>query len=418
MPYLPLPRLPPDLVILSLRGTGLLLKLGLAVFIAHYMGMASVAHYGYIAAAAAILPIAFGFGMIQDLGRQLVTSGLPAVAPALRCYWRCLVALYLAAALVLAMLPSSAFELPPAHLALAVAILLLEHLNNDAYFIIGSQQRPLLANLQTFIRAAGWIAAYLPLAVLFPALRSTPVLMGFWLGGLCLAWGVFLVSCPGYRSLDARHPSKRCLIDLRGRFRRNMTLYLGEAANASAVHVDRYVVGLALGHVAAGVYVLFSSVATGIYTLVNTAVMQVARPQLVAHHAGAQRAQFRRVHASALRRTVLLGAGIALMAAATLHLALPHFDQPQLALHEPTLHVLLLATILRAASDMQGYVFYTQRLDRLFLYTALFTVTFYLAASAVLLPLAGLVGAAAAVACAFAATLVLRSGLAHPRAMQ
>jgi hypothetical protein len=399
MPYLPLPRLPPDLVILSLRGTGLLLKLGLAVFIAHYMGMASVAHYGYIAAAAAILPIAFGFGMIQDLGRQLVTSGLPAIAPALRCYWRCLVALYLAAALVLVMLPSRAFELPPAHLALAVAILLLEHLNNDAYFIIGSQQRPLLA-------------------VLFPALRSTPVLMGFWLGGLCLAWSVFLVSCPGYRSLGARHPSERCLIDLRGRFRRNMTLYLGEAANASAVHVDRYVVGLALGHVAAGVYVLFSSVATGIYTLVNTAVMQVARPQLVAHHAGTQRAQFRRVHASALRRTVLLGAGIALMAAATLHLALPHFDQPQLALHEPTLHVLLLATILRAASDMQGYVFYTQRLDRLFLYTALFTVTFYLAASAVLLPLAGLVGAAAAVACAFAATLVLRSGLVHPRAMQ
>ncbi|MNM50019.1 hypothetical protein D3C81_610400 [compost metagenome] len=410
MPHFSMPRLRPDVAILLLRAAGLFLKLGLTVFIARYMGMTSVAHYGYIAAAAAILPIALGFGMIQDLGRQLVTNGLLAIIPTLRCYWRCVCALYLVAALLLAACLPAGFELRPLHVVLATVILVLEHLNNDAYFILSNLRRPLFSNLQMFVRAAGWIAVYIPAAFLFSPLRSTTALLLFWLGGLFAAWCMFLASCPAYRQHEARL-QPHCLADMRQRLGRNTTLYLGEAANASAVHIDRYVVGLAMGHVAAGIYVLFSSVATGIYTLVNTTVMHVARPVLIAHHAGGRHFHFRQVHARALRRTALLGATIALLVAVAVHAALPLLGRPDIAMQESTLHILLLATVIRAISDMQGYVFYTQRLDRLFLYTALFTVATYLAASALLLPLAGLAGAAAAVACAFTATLGLRSCL-------
>jgi len=399
------------MVIMVLRAIALASKFVLTLFVAKYLGVEAIGHYGYVAGAAAILPVAFGFGFMQELSRTLVISGISSIIAPLSAYWIFVTLAYVCVtACVTAAVYGFVAAVPSATVMLVGGVLLLEHLNNDAFFIISNLKRPIFANFQVFLRAALWILVYMPAAWAFPSLRTIDALLAFWLVGITGSWALFLTSC----LRPACRIASQTSIPTTGMIRRVWllkTIYAGELVNALGVYLDRYLIGGLLGAKAAGIYVLFASIGLGIYNLVNTSIMQVFRPYLIEHHSKQDDALFARAHGECMKKSLLSAVILSLGCATAFHFCEPYLGQPELAGHETILWILLVGGVLRVASDVQGYVFYTRRQDRLFLRTAIVAVIASTCLLMALVPMFGLYGGVLAFLGAYTTAFLVRTYL-------
>lgn len=398
------------MVIMVLRAMALASKFLLTLFVAKYLGIEAVGHYGYVVGAAAILPIALGFGFMQELSRRLVIDGISSIVAPLSAYWL-FVALAYTGATAAATATAYWFGgvVSPLTAVLVGGVLFLEHLNNDAFFIISNLKKPVFANFQVFLRAASWILVYMLAAWVLPSLRTIDALLAFWLAGVTASFAVFAIRC-----LKRSMPAVASLAPERGMIRQIWqlrTVYAGELVNALGVYLDRYLIGGMLGSKAAGVYVVFASIGLGIYNLVNTSVMQVLRPYLIEHHSKRDDVLFAQAHRECMKKSLLSVAILSVGCATVFHFGGRYLSQPELTEHEPILWVLLVGGVVRIASDVQGYVFYTRRQDRLFLGTAIMTVIALATLLAVLVPGLGLLGGVLSFTGAYAATFLIRTYL-------
>jgi O-antigen/teichoic acid export membrane protein len=399
------------LLIMALRGSALVSKFALTLFIAKYLGIEAVGYYGYLAGAAAILPLVLGFGLMQEFGRRLVVEGLPAIRLPLLTYWQIVVIVYAAVtALSIPVSQALGLGLKPRVLLLAGTVLLFEHLNNDSFFIVSNLKRPVFANFQVFLRAAAWIIVYMPLALFYGDLRTLDSMLAFWAGGIVVSFLIFLLGCAKQMRPKAPHlgntPTGIVMLAYRAK-----SIYAGEAVNALGVYLDRYLIGALLGTKAAGIYVVFSSLGLGLYNLVNTGVMQVLRPYLIEHHAKGDDISFGRVQADCMKRSLASTVTLSLCCGLAFHFLLPRLGHPELASQEHLLWLLLAGIAVRIASDVQGYVFYTRKQDFKFFATACVAPVAFVVLGILLIPVLGLTGGVISFIGAYATTLLVRTRL-------
>ncbi len=391
------------LSIMAMRGTALGSKFALTLFIAEYLGIRAVGLYGYIAGAATILPVVLGLGLMHEIGRRIVIEGLSAVTPVLTRYWTIVVALYAATTAAAAICSAHWPHFPPSStIALLGAVLLLEHLNNDCFFVISYLKKPIFANFQVFLRAGAWIIVYIGAAFCWEGFRSLNWILLFWAGGVAVSFLAFMLGTEYRPSLAG---STSSLFDAAKKSRH---IFASDTTNASGIYADRYVIGLLLGTQASGVYVIFSSLALGIYNLVNTAIMQVARPHLIQKYSTRRFDEFLGLHNTLIIRSTVSMCALSLACAIVLHFSLPFLQQPEVLAHEHVLWIVLIAACARIVSDSLGYYFYSTRRDRILLLTGLIAPLCFFALSWPLSIRLGLMGTAIASVCGYLAACAVR----------
>lgn len=402
-------RVAEPLILMGIRGSALISKVALSFYVAKFLDLQSLGYYGYLTGAAAVMPIMLGFGTIQKISRQIAAQGLPGSLHPLKRYWALTATLYVvlglgAAGFFVFLRPTT----DSAQLAvLIVSVLLLEHLNNDAYSILTSTRRPFFANIQIFVRAALWIYIYMSASYFVSELRNLTSLLICWLFGVLISFVIFLLGCePRFIRnllLSKRDPSDKRLPSF------SLPLYVGDSVNAISLFLDRYLVGVFLGTESAGIYSFYSSVAFGAYNLANASVMQVMRPKLVKLYFDGRDYDYAQLHRECMNRSLLSAALLCSASAIVLSLTLTYIGSPKIANEVGISYVLLVGTIARIASDVQGYFFYTRAVDSTFAKTVVFAAVLLVTLNVMLIPTLGLYGAALAFLLTYASSYALRS---------
>ncbi|MGN6311949.1 MAG: lipopolysaccharide biosynthesis protein [Xanthobacteraceae bacterium] len=393
-----------SLTIMGLRGLSLAAKFALTLFIAKFIGLDTLGVYGLVAGAAVIFPTVAGLGLIRILSRNAVTQQLDEVTQVFRRYWGVQGAIYGLIGVV--GLGIGVYLQEAALVSIVLAIVFLEHVNNDLFVLLNHLLRPLLANVLMFIRTAAWICVYMIFAILFPSLRNLHALLLFWIGGGLLAIAGFAFAASDWPWLNAT-PGSGYKDWLLHHFKASRTLYVNDIVNTVAQYLDRYLVSLFMGLEFTGVYVLFWSIGNALSNLVDTGIVQVSGPKLIDAHARQDRSYwglYRRllVHAVAIAIMLAVATGI------LVDIAIPYLNRPLVADWMPVLWLVLLGFVLRVVYEVQGTVFYSRYKDSFTLFSGLFVIVLSIFANVTLIPTFALNGAACAIIVSYGAGIVAR----------
>ena len=387
--------------LLALRSATMGAKFALTLFITKYMGLADLGTYGIVTSLTALAPVLLGFGVSNHLGREATREGPAGVCTRLVQYFFFVVQTY-AALLALAML---AFPDHARALALLCGVLILEHLQTDLLLVMALTDRAYAAQVVNFVRSAGWMLVYAPLALSDPKLRTLEALGVFWLAGLVVAtiltvavtrhwrWAAALRAAPrGRPPLPHRHGST--------------ALYLNDVANTAFQYVDRYVVGIFLSPAALGVYVLFWSITNALNNLIATALVPTRRRLLQVNDASPMEfdGELRRVTLAATLMTVVLG----LLAVGFVYIVAPLLGRPEIIPHLPLMFLLCAALVARTIYEALGIAFYARRRDDLTLYSGVIILVLSLGLNLGLDPYFGIAGASVVLLASYSVGIVAR----------
>jgi len=393
-----------SLAIMGLRGVALTTKFILALFIAKFLDLQTLGTYGLITGVAVIFPIVAGFGLIAVLSRNAVSQQLDEVAQMLRLYWGIQATIYGFIGFI-----SLGISIYLGQFALAsiiLAIIFLEHVNNDLFVLLNHLQRPGLANLLVFFRTSVWICAYMILAFVFPGLRDLHILLVFWIGGglLALAWFALVARDWPWA---CHTPAGKHRLWFLHHFKMSRTLYANEIANTVSQYIDRYLVGLFMGLEFTGAYVLFWSIGNALSNLVDTGIIQISKPKLIDAHTRQDQsywASFRLL----LIRTLAISTVLAIVTGIFVEITIPYLNRPLVTGWTEVLWLVLLGFMLRMAYEVQGTVFYSRYKDSFTLFSGLFVIVLSILSNLILIPTFALNGAAAAIIMSYAAGIMAR----------
>jgi O-antigen/teichoic acid export membrane protein len=362
-------------------------KFVLTLFIARYLGLAPLGAFGIIASAAALMPVLLGFGVSNNLGRDAVRIGPAAITARIIGYFAFLIPAYVA----LAALGAIALPREAPWLLLLGALLFLEHILTDLFALMTITGLIYGANTVLFIRSAGWVLVYIPLALFEPALRSLEAMGLFWLGSDVLATVLALSLTRSWRWAAAVRALPRSPITLPHRHG-STALYLNDVANTGFQYVDRYIIGLMLGPELLGVYTLFWSVANAVSSLMTTAVVQPRRGALV-QAARTSAESFNR----SLRKATILGVqltvGVSVAVIILMRVTVPFIGRPGLTQDFPVLFILSGALVFRTIYEIIGISFYAYNRDDITLYSGVTIFVVAVALNVIMVPTFGIWGA-------------------------
>lgn len=392
------------LMVMGVRMSTLVVKFGLTLFIARFMGLADLGFFGLVAAVTIMGPPFLGCGFMTILARTAVTCSKEDLTSDLLQNARFLILIYIPvaiAALIYGMATGNVM------LALLVfGVVTFEHVNQDIFGLLLNLSRPFAANLMHFARAALWALVFMAGALIDSDLRDMEWLMAFWLAGNMICFTGFLV-------LTRRWPWKGSKPEplknwVRTNFKTSRTLYAIGWVQTAGTYLDRFVISFFLGLELTGVYVLFLSVASALSNLVQTGVVQFARPKMVRAFKEKDPV-YSTIYAQCMRNTVLTCFALGLPAIAVMYLLIPHLDQPLAIEWFHVLWYVLCGFVASSAIQAQNLIFYSQHRDDLtFRYNVIFLVLM-LGFNLMLIPALGIVGAAVASIIAPLTLVILQS---------
>ena len=267
---------------MGMRGVTLVARFGLALYLAKYLPLADVGLFGLVAGVANMMPVIAGWGLNYYLEREVVGKSKQVGGQMVRdrlvvTFLTLIVLVILAAPLVLYW-----HVLPDAPLAmLALAIIVLECVAYDLHDALISMGYPLSANAMLFVRSALWIFPVAALGIWLPELRTLHLVFSLWLVGLV---GNFIVLFWVLRGWPLGAIA-RAKIDKAWTFstiRKGGLVYLSDLGFLGTLYLDRYIVDHFLGLSLTGIFTLYWSMANAVHALVNTGIIQLVFPVLVA----------------------------------------------------------------------------------------------------------------------------------------
>jgi O-antigen/teichoic acid export membrane protein len=399
-----------SIVVLAMRVSILACKLGLAIFVGRYLDLSSLGLFGLCTGVVAVGPSLVGMGMVHVIMRDAVMLPLPQLTDQLRHYWSFVALMYTFA--LAAVILATQFLGGSQVWALVIAITLFEHFGNDVFQLLSNLQRPLLANTSAFIRGAGWILLYVPLAIWQPGLRSMPALLCFWLAGSVIALLLFFWRSRSWPWLPPeRKPIRPGKIVTT--IRQGFVIYLSDLGFIASQYIDRYLVSFFLGLEAAGLYFLYWSAANAVNTFVSIAVLQVQRPILIKAHVQGGTQAHQRLILSFMGTTVLSTIALSVATGMAFHLLLPFLKQPAAGQFLGAFWLIMAGMALRNTADFGAMALFTSRRDRIMTLSNVAAVAGLAVTQSALLPLMGLNAAGTAMIATFGAITIWRCALLY-----
>lgn len=396
------------------------MRLGLVVYLAHFMGIAEVGLFGLIQGAAGLAPIVLGWGVTYFLGREIVGRPELEAGRIVRDRLLLTVASLTAAGAIIGALLLAGVIATPGALFWIAAILFLEAIAFDIHIALISVGKPLVANFLLFVRSGLWVVPAAGLGILFPALRSLDFVLLCWLGALIVNFLSLFLFVRGWPLGEiARSPVDASWVVLR--IRRAWLIYINDLGLVGMTYLDRYIVNSVLDLRATGLFVLHWSIANAIHVLVTAAAVQVSLPLLVtAFKEGGDR-QWKIVLRGIALRVLAAGVPLALLAYLAAVYCLPLVLAADSPIDGALLSWMLFATVIRLLSDALNYGMYSRGLDRSLALVNIGSALSSVALSLVFIHLFGLVGVGIAMTltstlllAARAQVLYFRNRIDHP----
>ena len=391
----------------TLRGLGLVSRFGLNMYLAKFLGLSEVGEFGLVTGMVSMTPAVIGWGLNYYLTRDLIDQQPGPAARLIRDRLIVTVISLSAAFLVSGLLTWAGYVRPPHVFLLVGAIVALDCIAFDIHMSLISLRRALAANVLLFVRASAWTMPAVLVGIFLPSMRTLQFVLWMWAAGLVLNYVVLATILKEWPLRSVAHVP----VDtkwVKDRIARSWLIYLNDVGIVGALYLDRYVVDYYLGISIAGLYTLYWSIANSVHVLVYTGVLQVGVPRLVSAHNRGDRLEWSQAMRSELTRTIALAAGFAAIGYAFMAWGMPLVGVHKFAGQTALFALMLLAIVIRLASDSINYGLFSLRLDKSLAYINLATLAISLTMAVAGIKAFGLLGAGLAMVVASATSLVLR----------
>lgn len=380
-----------SLLLMKIRGGTLAVKFLLTVYLARFLSLEDLGVFGIVTATAIVFPTLAGLSIMQIVSRHAITRPSEYLTGELLNYGRLLACIY--AIVFVVVITAGMLSGQHVFALLLCSLVLLEHVNNDMYNLLLNLSKPFSANVLHALRAAVWAVTYMVAAYVHPPLRHINAVLAFWLVGSACAFIGFFVTV---RIWEWRPnlQMKPFLLWVRDAVKQSRLFYLNSLAFTAFQYLDRYLISLFLGLEMTGVYVFFWQVCSAIPNLLNTGVIQVARPKMVrAFKEGS--AAYWRIYTDCRRNTLLAALLLGVLTVLLVYLVLPHLDKKRVTENFPVLYVIMFGFVVQVQHSVQALVFYSQHREDQVLRINLILFPVMVLSYMALIPIFGLWGAAA-----------------------
>lgn len=255
------------------------------------------------------------------------------------------------------------FDILPTQLAgWFFAILICEHISQEAHRLLNFMGRPISAGVVLVVRSGAWVWLIIPAMWLYPEYRGLEtVFMGWLIGaGLALALGSALV----YREIPLWQRWPISLGWLKRAFQIGAIFLLSAMSFRAITTADRYTVQYLVGEDLLGVYILYIGMAMSIISVLQPAVLAFLTPKLVAAHHNDNSIEYRQT----IREIAWSSVGLAVVLAFVVALFAPQLfewiGRDLYSQHLPLLWILLLVAVMYAAGLAPQSGLYAKGKDR------------------------------------------------------
>ena len=352
-----------------MRGLALVAKFALLLYLSRYVGLEAVGIYGLIQSAAVLGSRFLGWGLYFEANRALVGETPDKqvdiiIAP----QW-----VYMGGYAVFVLILAFSWSHWPAswHVVLPyiVPLMLLNHQIVELTQVLLAKQQTFPANLAIFLNS-GWAYAAAAAGLMSPEWRTLDVTLNCWLAGATMA---VLVCLFALRKLPFSFAAlfRPRLGWLAQAFIISAPLYLAMVGQLVNLLGDRYVLGFALSAREVGIYVMFWSFGNAVQVLVQTGLLQLSQPQLIAlyknNHYAAFKLQLRKI----TYHVVLVSSVYMVLAVVLIEPVLRLVGQTEAIAFVSLFYLLLLSFFLRLVAEVCQQALYALRADRALITTNL-----------------------------------------------
>lgn len=356
------PALSRYLPLMLLRGSTIVLKFGLSIYVARFIGLSELGVYGLVVGATMVLPNFYRAGLTSSIARALVDAEPAHMTHDLRHYLVWTFACYGASLAVLPFVQRLEFvNTLQLNVWVVWLIVLAEHLAADLALLLNNLYRTRSTNVFVLVQTALWVVPFVACSWWIPSLRTLPYLLSFWAAGATL-------SVLGCAALFTHWPWRGGKPLQAVWFVRNLRasgyLYFSDLTGMMGQFVDRYLIAVLIDIEHAGVYTLFFQLANAIYTLVSSSIVNMQRPRVLSAF------QQGHIHTAVARLSALqkeaLGSMVALSAltGVVFWFAAPLLGRPLVLQYMPLLWCTFVATVCKAWCLTAFIELYARRLDR------------------------------------------------------
>ncbi len=381
------------LFLMGIRGTSLVCKFGLTLFIARFIGFEVLGLYGLIIASTFIVPAFTGLGIMFIRTRNAVTQSTAEIVRTIF-YYRRLISLIYVPLIMLAVIIG--LYRGDVWIALLIGVIvMLEHVNNDFYNLMLNLSKPLVANILHFLRSAVWIVAFMAVAYIEPDFRTIEFLLLMWIIGAVLAvFGFFWV----HRTWPwgDKRPLLPTVTWLKKDFQTSRTIYLNNIIHSSGDYINHFLVTVFLGLELTGIYVYFMQIVSALSNLLRTGVIQNMRPHLVKAHKSLD-GTFDGLHKSCLKQTLFIAVVLSIIALPVMYFLTVYVVDKPLAIDLfGILWINLFVFILMMVMEVDQLILYSHHRDALTLKINALYVVGLLVLNTILIPFFSIWGTAIA----------------------
>lgn len=349
-----------SLLLMILRGSALLLRFVLYLYLARLQGPEILGQLGLITAFTILYSSVGDFCLLQNIARDSVLEPYETTLSHLKAYVKFLPFNLI---FILAIGTGAGILLDERYVFIATSLLLFfEMINNGFFNFLLNQSKSLAANLLYFIRSGAWVIAYCAVCALWPELQGLETLLSVWLifSALATVLLIPLLKIPGRYISEG--PALRTWFIRSVRQSGNLLkLNFVTAINDSCAS---FVLSATLGLERFGIFVYFQQVASALLNLLKFGVIQPLWPKLItAYQVEGMKPQA--LLNNHLKIILLISVALATLAFPAFYVLTLYMDKKEFIENFQLFFPILILFILSSVGCLYDTVFYSLKGDKI-----------------------------------------------------
>ena len=379
---------------LALRGITLGSKFLLSIYLVKFLSLEANGEYGIFVATISMLTYVLGLDFYSFNNREILQENSLESGKKIKSQFFLFTLVYL---LVLPLLyVFGLFDfIGEKYIFLFYLILIFDHISIELYRLLVVFSKPIQANINLFLRTGIWILVLIfAWHYDFKDLKNLKSVFNLWLVGsfLSVVYSIFSISTVGVKIPWKEKMETKWI--LKG-LRIALPFFIATLSYKIIQFADRYMVEFYLGTKQTGIYYFFSNISMLIETFVQTTVVMIYSPKLIASLKKDKPFQidiFKNFSKEIIIYSVVAVASVCVIIYPLLHVV----EKTELFLSISVFFVMVITRFIFNISLIYHFKLYVGKKDRVIMTSTLVAVLFNISLNFILIPLYGLIGGALA----------------------
>ena len=379
---------------LVLRGITLGSKFLLSIYLVKFLSLEANGEYGIFVATISMLTYVLGLDFYSFNNREILQENSSESGKKIKNQFFLFTIVYLIVLPLLYVLGLFDF-IGEKYVFLFYLILIFDHISIELYRLLVVFSKPIQANMNLFLRTGIWILVLIfAWHNDFEELKNLKSVFNFWMIGsfLSVAYSIFSLSTTGI-SIPWREKIETKWI-LAG-LKIATPFFIATLSYKTIQFADRYMVEFYLGTKQTGVYYFFSNISMLIETFVQTTVVMIYSPQLIASLKKDKPFQIN-IFKTFSKEIVIYSVLAVVSVCAIIYPLLYIVEKTELFLSISVFFVMITTRFIFNISLIYHFKLYVAKKDRIIMTSTLVAVLFNVSLNFILIPYYGLIGGALA----------------------